>query len=57
MKNIKVGWDIIEAKCKANNCNSVFARGGVDLRNDEYIVYTVYNSNQAIIRYLIELTG
>ena len=45
--------NITEAKCKANNCNSVFARGGVDLRNDEYIVY---NSNQATIRYLIELT-
>lgn len=34
--------------------DSVFAAGGVDLRNDEYIVY---DSNQCTIRYLIELTG
>ena len=33
-------------------CDSVFAQGGVDLRNDEYIVY---DSNQCTIRYLIEL--
>ena len=34
--------------------DSVFAQGGVDLRNDEYIVY---DSNQCTIRYLIELRG
>lgn len=33
--------------------DSVFAEGGADLRNDEYIVY---DSNQCTIRYLIELT-
>lgn len=32
--------------------DSVFAEGGADLRNDEYIVY---DSNQCTIRYLIEL--
>lgn len=45
--------NIDENQVKSHNCDSVFARGGVDLRNDEYIVY---NSNQATIRYLIELT-
>lgn len=34
-------------------CDSVFAKGGADLRNDEYIVY---DSSQCTIRYLIELT-
>ena len=34
-------------------CDSVFAQGGADLRNDEYIVY---DSTQVTIRYLIELT-
>lgn len=33
--------------------DSVFAQGGADLRNDEYIVY---DSTQVTIRYLIELT-
>ena len=42
-----------EAKVKAKGCDSVFAQGGADLRNDEYIVY---NSNQCTIRYLIEIT-
>lgn len=40
-------------KVTAKGCDSVFAQGGVDLRNDEYIVY---DSNQCTIRYLIELT-
>lgn len=40
------------SQVRSNNCDSVFAKGGVDLRNDEYIVY---NSNQCTIRYLIEL--
>jgi len=42
-----------EQKVQAKGCDSVFAQGGADLRNDEYIVY---NSNQCTIRYLIELT-
>ena len=40
-------------KVEAQGCDSVFAQGGVDLRNDEYIVY---DSNHCTIRYLIELT-
>lgn len=40
-------------KVAAQGCDSVFAQGGADLRNDEYIVY---DSNQCTIRYLIELT-
>ena len=45
--------DLNKAKVEAKGCDSVFARGGVDLRNDEYIVY---DSTQCTIRYLIELT-
>ena len=45
---------IDEKQVKSKGCDSVFARGGVDLRNDEYMVY---NSNQCTIRYLIELTA
>lgn len=43
-----------EETVKSKGFDSVFAQGGADLRNDEYIVY---NSNQCTIRYLIELTG
>lgn len=48
------GWmsRIDESQVKSKGCDSVFAKGGVDLRNDEYVVY---NSNQCTIRYLIEL--
>lgn len=42
-----------EQKVRSKGYDSVFAQGGADLRNDEYIVY---NSNQCTIRYLIELT-
>lgn len=45
---------ITEDQVKSQNCNSVFARGGADLRNDEYIVY---NSNQCTIRYIIEINN
>ena len=45
---------IDESQVKSKGCDSVFARGGVDLRNDEYMIY---NSNQCTIRYLIELTA
>ena len=44
---------IDEKQVKLNGCDSVFAKGGVDLRNNEYMIY---NSNQCTIRYLIELT-
>ena len=43
---------ITENQVKSGGFDSVFAEGGADLRNDEYIVY---NSNQCTIRYLIEL--
>lgn len=39
-------------KCQANGFDSVFAKGGVDLRNDEAIVY---ESERVTIKYLIEL--
>lgn len=32
--------------------NSVFAKGGIDLRNDEIIIY---NTNRCSVRYLIEI--
>lgn len=44
---------IDKAQVNGKGCDSVFAKGGVDLRNDEYIVY---DSTQCTIRYLIELT-
>lgn len=44
---------INKAQVNAKGCDSVFAQGGADLRNDEYIVY---DSTQCTIRYLIELT-
>jgi poly [ADP-ribose] polymerase len=40
-------------RVKSEGCDSVYAEGGADLRNDEYMVY---NSNQCTIRYLIEVT-
>ncbi len=46
--------NINEQKVKQQGCNSVFAQGGADLRNDEYIIY---NSNQCTIKYLIEITN
>lgn len=42
-----------EKEVKDKGYDSVFAQGGADLRNDEYIIY---NSNQCTVRYLIELT-
>jgi len=38
---------------KTNLLKFVFAKGGADLRNDEYIVY---ENNRCTIKYLIELT-
>lgn len=45
---------ITENQLRSKNFDSVFAQGGADLKNDEYMVY---NSNQCTIRYLIELTN
>lgn len=41
-------------KVKGKGYDSVFAKGGYDLRNNEFIVY---NENQSNIRYLIEIGG
>ena len=41
-------------KVKSKGYDSVFAKGGYDLRNNEFIVY---NENQSNIRYLIEIGG
>jgi poly [ADP-ribose] polymerase len=39
---------------RAKGYDSVFARGGVDLRNDEYVIY---DSSRCNIKYLIELSS
>jgi poly [ADP-ribose] polymerase len=39
-------------ECNKNGHNSVFAKGGADLRNDEFIIY---ESERCKIKYLIEL--
>lgn len=39
---------------KRGNYDSVFFEGGVDLKNNEYIVY---NQNQSSIKYLVEITN
>lgn len=44
--------DLDEAKIKKLNCDSVFAKGGYDLVNNEFIVY---NEAQSAIRYLVEI--
>ncbi len=41
------------SKVKSEGYDSVFAKGGADLKNDEYIVY---ENNRCTIKYLIELT-
>jgi poly [ADP-ribose] polymerase len=41
-----------DKKVRGNGYDSVYARSGVDLRNDEYVVYDVSRCN---IKYLIEL--
>jgi len=43
-----------ETKVKGQGFDSVFAKGGADLKNDEFMVY---NSNQSTIKYLIEITN
>jgi poly [ADP-ribose] polymerase len=43
-----------EHKIKSEGYDSVYARAGVDLRNDEYIIYDVSRCN---IKYLIELNS
>lgn len=47
-------YDLTESKLKARrpDCDSLFAKGGADLINNEYIVY---NQAQCTIRYLVEV--
>jgi len=46
-------YDLNEEKLKAKgDYDSLFAKGGVDLRNNEYIVY---NQNQCTIKYIVEI--
>ena len=42
-----------EGTMKKRGCDSVFAKGGADLRNNEYITY---NTDQSTIRYLVEIS-
>ena len=47
-------FDLTESKLKARGqYDSLFAEGGADLRNNEYIVY---NENQSTIKYLVEIS-
>lgn len=43
-----------EEKVKKEGCDSVFAHGGYDLINNEYVIY---NSAQSTVRYLVEISG
>jgi len=43
---------ITQAQVEAKKCNSVFAKGGADLKNNEYIIY---KENQCTIKYLVEM--
>ena len=46
-------YDLTENKLKnKGNYDSLFAEGGIDLVNNEFIVY---NTNQATIRYIVEI--
>ena len=45
-------YSLNKAKLEAENCDSVFAHGGADLRNNEYIVY---DSSQCTVSYLVEI--
>ena len=39
---------------KRGDYNSLFAEGGADLRNNEYIVY---NQNQCNVKYIVEVNA
>lgn len=47
-------YDLTETKLKARrpDCDSLFAKGGADLINNEYIIY---NQAQCTIRYIVEV--
>jgi poly [ADP-ribose] polymerase len=48
------GWmsGIDQGRVKREGCDTVYAKGGADLHNDEYVVY---NASRCTIRYLIEV--
>jgi len=46
-------YSLNESKLQAENCDSVFAHGGADLRNNEYIVY---HPKRCTIKYIIEMS-
>jgi poly [ADP-ribose] polymerase 2/3/4 len=45
-------YSLNDSKLKAEGFDSVYAHGGADLRNDEFIVY---NSSAVTVRYIIEI--
>jgi len=45
-------YSITQQKLEADDYDSVFAHGGVDLRNNEYIIY---KSEKCTVRYIIEI--
>jgi poly [ADP-ribose] polymerase len=45
---------IDQKMCDSKGYNSVFAKGGADLRNSEYIIY---DGSRCTVRYLMELTS
>ena len=47
-------YSLNQRTVEKNGYDSVFAQGGADLRNDEYIVY---EEGRATVKYLIELKG
>ena len=45
-------YDLSKSKLSREGFDSVYAHGGIDLRNDEFIVY---DANQVTVKYLIEI--
>jgi poly [ADP-ribose] polymerase 2/3/4 len=46
-------YNLNEPKLKSEGFNSVYAHGGIDLKNDEFMIY---NSSQCRIKYIIEIS-
>lgn len=45
-------YNLNESKLKSEGFDSVYAHGGIDLKNDEFMIY---NSSQCRIKYIIEI--
>lgn len=45
-------YSLCKSKLVAEDCDSVFAHGGADLRNNEYIIY---DSSQCTVSFLVEI--